>query len=428
MRFRNVRALAVGALVGVVGLWVAPATSLADPVVARDASVIVRWSQITERTLAENGVPIPPSGLYYAFTSLAMYDAVVTIEGRYTPWAEQPRPHANASSEVAAATAAYRVLRHFFPNSAGNLADDYATALSDIPEGVGRVHGIRVGEDAAAALIALRTGDGRDDATVPQPGGAPVDPGEWVPTPPAFAPMLGPWLGFVDPLLLSSPTAIPLAGPPALTSPAYTADFAEVRDYGRSDPHSARTADQTATALFWSANAVRQYHVAMRDQVTDRNLDIVETARAFALLDSSTADALTACWRAKYDFNFWRPVTAIALADTDGNTATDVVAGWTPLIPTPPYPDYTSGHACITGATTGTLEHLFGTSLSPAFDVPSLATTPNRQYSSLSVLDAETMNARIWLGIHFRTAMTDGNALGHAVADHAAAHYFQPTD
>jgi hypothetical protein len=427
MRFRNVRVLSVGAFVGVVSLWMAPATSLAEPVVARDASVIVRWNEIAERTLAENGIPIPPSGLYYAFTSLAMYDAVVTIEGRYTPWAEQPRAHANASSEVAAATAAYQVLRHLFPNSAGNLANDYAAALSDIPEGVGRVHGIRVGEDAAAALIALRTGDGRDDATVPQPGGAPFDPGEWMPTPPTFAPMLAPWLGFVDPLLLPSPTAIPLAGPPALTSPAYAADFAEVRDYGRSDPDSARTADQTATARFWSANAVRQYHVAMRDQVTDRNLDIVDTARAFALLDSSTADALIACWRSKHDFDFWRPVTAIALADTDGNVATDVVADWTPMIPTPPYPDYTSGHACITGATTGTLEILFGTSLSPAFDVPSLATTPNREYTNLGVLDAETMNARIWLGIHFRTAMTDGNALGHAVADYAGANYFQPT-
>ena len=103
----------------------------------------------------------------------------------------------------------------------------------------------------------------------------------------------------------------------------------------------------------------------MRDQVTDRGLDIVDTARTFAVLDASIADAAIACWRAKYDFNFWRPDTAIALADTDGNPATDVVAGWTPLIPNPPYPDYTSGHACVTGATTGTLENLFGTTTQP---------------------------------------------------------------
>jgi hypothetical protein len=172
---------------------------------------------------------------------------------------------------------------------------------------------------------------------------------------------------------------------------------------------------------------VLQYQIAMRDQVSARGLGIVEAARAFALLDTSIGDALIACWRAKYDFNFWRPVTAIALADTDGNPATDIVpGGWTPLIPTPPYSDYTSGHACITGATTGTLEQLFGPALSPRFDVPSLASTPDRQYTTTAALDTDTMNARIWLGIHFRTAMTDGNALGHAVAAYAAENTFHP--
>jgi hypothetical protein len=426
MKRRSIGAVAVGLLVaGALGSWAVPATIHATPRVVRDAAVIVRWNEITERTLADNAVPIPPSGLYYAFTSLAMYDAVVTIEGRYEPWAHQPRAHAHASPAVAAATAAYQVLRHFFPNSAAALAADYAAELSDIPNGVGKVHGIRVGEAAAAELISRRADDGRG-ADVPQPGGAPFDPGEWRPTAPAFAPMLTPWLGFVDPLILPSPTAIPLSGPPAVDSAAYATEFAEVRDFGGTV--SFRSPEQTATAMFWIPNAVRQYHIAMRDQVADRGLDIVDTARAFAMLDASIADAAVACWRAKYDENFWRPDTAIALADTDGNPATDVVAGWTPLVPNPPYPDYTSGHACISGATTGTLEHLFGTTLNPAFDVPSLANTPDRQYTSTTALDQETMNARVWLGIHFRTAMTDGNALGHAIADHAATNHFQPTN
>ena len=164
----------------------------------------------------------------------------------------------------------------------------------------------------------------------------------------------------------------------------------------------------------------------MRDQVTDRELDIVDSARAFALFHSSIADALIACWRAKYEFNFWRPVTAIALADTDGNDATDVVPGWTPHMPTPPYSDYTSGHACVSGATTGAFEHLFGPSLSPALDVPSLgADSRPGPTPPPAALDEETMNARIWLGYHFRSAMTDGNALGHAVANHAAENHFQ---
>ncbi len=424
MRRKRVHAVAAGVLVAVAATLAVPGTSGADPVVARDASVIVQWNQITQRTLAENAVAVPPSGLYYAFTALAMYDAVVTIEGGYEPWAEQPAAQAHASPEVAAATAAYLVLRHFFPNSAAALDADYAAALSDIPNGVGRVHGVRVGQAAAATLIELRTDDGRD-AAVPQPGGAPFDAGEWQPTPPANAPMAFPWLGFVDPMVLPSPTAIPLAGPPALDSTEYATDFAEVRDFGGTV--SMRTPEQTATALFYNVPAVLQYQIAMRDQVTARGLDIVEAARTFALLDASIGDAVIACWRAKYDFNFWRPVTAIALADTDGNPATDTVpGGWTPLIITPPYSDYTSGHACITGATTGTLEHLFGATLSPRFDVPSLASTPDRQYTTTAALDTDTMNARIWLGIHFRTAMTDGNALGRAVAAFAADSTFAP--
>ena len=356
MSSRGLRVLLVG-LICAGALWV-PGMGAATPPVTRDPGVIARWNAITERTLGEAAVPVPVQGLYYAFTHLAMYDAVVTIEGRYTPWARQPRAHAHASPAAAAATAAYRVLRHYFPASAQALADDYAAELAAIPRGVGRVHGVRVGDAAAATLIELRTDDGRDDTSVPQPGSAPFDVGEWRPTPPANAPMLAPWLGFVDPLVLPSPTAIPLAGPPALDSVQYATEFAEVRDYGGTT--SLRTTEQTATALFYTANAVRQFQLAMRDQVADRGLDVVDAARAFALLASSQADALIACWREKYDVNFWRPVTAIALAAADGNPATEPVPGWTSLIASPPYPDYTSGHACVTGAATGTLEQLFG--------------------------------------------------------------------
>jgi len=133
----------------------APEAIHADPLVARDAAVIGRWNAITERTLAENAVPIPPSGLYYAFTALAMYDAVVTIEGRFEPWAPQLRAHAHASPQVPAATAAYRVLSHYFPNSQAALAADYASELGDVPDGVGKVHGIRVDEASRVRPVTL---------------------------------------------------------------------------------------------------------------------------------------------------------------------------------------------------------------------------------------------------------------------------------
>ena len=420
---RLIAPVAAAFVAGATTLVGMPATSSADPRGARDASAVVRWNEIAERTIVENAVPVPASSLYFGFAALAAYDAVVTIEGRYASWAAQPRPHAHASSEVAAVTASYHVLRHYFPASANALAADHATSLAAGRAGVGKVHGTRVGEAAAAAVIDARTGDGRGASVPPPGGGATTGAGVWRPTPPANAAMAVPWLGFVQPLVLPSSTAVPWSGPDPLGSAAYAADFAEVRDYGGTT--SLRTPEQTATALFWNANPVRQYNAAVRSQVVDRGLDIVDAARTFALHHSSTADALITCWRAKHTTNFWRPVTAIAQADSDGNAATAAVPGWTPLATTPAYPDYASGHACLTGAATGTLEHLFGPSLTPALTVPSFTNPPQpRQYGTTQAVDEETMNARIWLGFHFRKAMTDGNAIGHAVADHAVAHAF----
>lgn len=427
MTRRSIGIFAVGLLAaGAVFVW--PAARLeAKPPVARDAGVIIEWNQITERTLIENGQPIPTSMLFYGFTALAMYDAVVTIEGRFEPWSQLPRAKKHASPEAAAATAAYRVLRHYFPNSSAALNADYKAALAEIPDGVGKERGIRVGRNAAKALIARRVHDGVA-ALVPEPQDEPLEAGEWRPTPPGFVPMVGTWLGFIHPLLLPSPTHFQPPGPPTLDSAEYAADFAEVRDYGGAV--SLRSDEQTATALFHTVAPRFQHIEAIRDQIVDRDLDIVDGARTLAVVAGSLADVSIACWRAKYDFKFWRPVTAIALADTDGNPATDVVAGWTSLRPTAPYPDYTSGHACFTGSVSGSLDHLFGAgSLTPAYTMPSYVEgVPERSYTSTDVLDDETMNARIWNGFHFRSAMTDGNALGHAVADFVVANYFLPTD
>ena len=187
---------------------------------------------------------------------------------------------------------------------------------------------------------------------------------------------------------------------------------------------STRTEAETATALFWNANAVLQYRTAMADQVVRRGMDIVESARAFALLSSGMADALISCWRAKYDYAYWRPITAITLADTDGNPRTEADPKWNSLAINPPYGDYVSGHACGTGAASETFSYLFG-SRSLDLDVPSLSTTPSRHFGTAAALDAETKNARIWLGIHFRKAMTDGNKLGHRAAAWTINHEFQ---
>ena len=235
--------------------------------------------------------------------------------------------------------------------------------------------------------------------------------------------MLVPWLGFVMPLVLRSPTQFRLHGPDALGSDAYAKDFTEVEAYG-AKVWSARAEAQTETANFWSANAVLQYQVALRDQVTRRGYGILHSSRAFVPLGTTTADALIACWRAKYDYAYWRPVTAIQLADTDGNPATAPDTTWASWGTTPPYPEYTSGHACITGGATNTFSHLFGAN-TLGLDVQSLTAGPTRHCERADVLDAETMNARIRLALHFRRAMVDGNQLGHRVSDRVIARYFR---
>jgi hypothetical protein len=383
--------------------------------------VITHWNTIATRTIyTENAVPVPTSTLYLGFVSIAVYDAVVAIEGGYEPYLKQPKVRGRASSEAAAATAAYRVLKYYFPSSAGNLATDYAQSLAGIADGPAKERGTTVGQRAAERLIRARLHDGINANITLTVTPA---PGVWRPTPPALLPMLAPWLGFVTPFALRSPTQIRLPGPDSIKSKAYARDFAEVKAKGALTG-STRTPAETATAFFWSANAALQYEVAMRDQVTRRGMDIVQSARAFALLGSGRGDALIACWRAKYDYAYWRPITAIPLADTDGNRATKADPDWTSLVTTPPYPDYVSGHACLTGAASETFSYLFG-SRSLDLDVSSLTTTPPRHFDTAAALDAETKNARIWLGLHFRKAMTDGNELGHRAASWTIRNEFQ---
>jgi hypothetical protein len=236
--------------------------------------------------------------------------------------------------------------------------------------------------------------------------------------------MVAPWLGFVRPLVLESPDQFPVPGPYALTSPEYTADFEEVKALGRADS-TERTPEQTETARFWSDNPIRQYQDALRLLVAERGLDLVESARTFALLSATTADALIACWRVKYEQPFWRPSTAIQRADTDDNPDTVADPTWTPLVANPAYPEYPSGHACLTGAFTHGLAHLFGPQ-TVDIEVASTVTGTTRHFTDAAALEEDAFNGRIWLGIHFRKPMTDGNLLGHAVSDWALARYFRP--
>jgi hypothetical protein len=239
--------------------------------------------------------------------------------------------------------------------------------------------------------------------------------------------MFVPWMSAVTPLVLKSGAQFGEPGLPyTLTSKQYATEFNEVKRMGGNvATGSDRTDEQTATALFFSGNAQVQYTGALIDQADRRDLDIVDSARLFAAVNTSIADGLIAIWHAKLLYGFWRPISAINLADTDGNPATVPNTSWAPLLTTPPYPDFVSGYSGVTGAFTRSLQKTLGTG---QLDVTlhSSALPGTRHFEKAGDLNDAVINARIWLGIHFRAADVEGAKMGQHAANWVLDHAFQP--
>jgi hypothetical protein len=404
----------------------APGTSFAGttPVTAPagDPAVISEWNDIAVATLAGDMTTQPVEDiLYTAFVQAAVYNAVVGVEGRYEPYRFHARAPRGASAQAAAVAAAHEVLVTYVPSAQAALDARYAASLAQIPDGTAKTRGIAFGTRAADSVIRLRAHDGRNaDIQFTQPPA----PGVWRPTPPGL-PMSAPWLGFVTPLLVHSATQFAPPAPPALTSARYTRDFAEVKALG-SVNSTVRTPDQTSTAQFFSGNALVQYNAALRDQVSVRHLDIVDAARMFAAIDMSVADAIISVWHAKYVYGLWRPITAINLADTDGNPDTVADPSWVPLIAAPNYPEYPSGYNVFNSTVTHGLENLFQTRQLQLTLISTAVPGVQRHYDSGDALRQDVVDARVWLGIHFRTADTAARDMGEQVAAWTLDHYFQP--
>ena len=239
--------------------------------------------------------------------------------------------------------------------------------------------------------------------------------------------MSAPWLGFVTPLLVRSATQFAPPAPPALTSARYTRDFAEVKALG-SVNSTARTPAQTSAAQFFSGNPLPQYNAALRDQVSVRHLDVVDAARMFAAIDMSVADAEISVWHAKYVYGYWRAITAINLADTDGNPDTSPDPSWVPLRATPNYPEYPSGYNAFNSTVTHGIENVFHTRHLQVTLISTAVLGAQRHYDSGSALLQDVVDARVWLGFHFRTADTASRDMGEQIAAWTLNHYFQPTD
>jgi hypothetical protein len=389
---------------------------------AADPKVVSDWNAVAFDTIiVDAGKANAEAFMWFAFEQAAVYNAVVGITGRYELYNWDVRGPRRASPQAAAAVAAHDVLLEYFPASQDRLDTALAASLAEIPDGRAKRQGIRYGERAADRLIDLRVDDGR---FAPVTFDVPPAPGVWRPTPPAHAPFFDPWMAQMRPLLLDSPSQFRPGPPPALTSQTYTRDFVEVKEVG-SATSTVRTPEQTATARFIAPSTFPLVSSSLRDLAARHRLDISDSARLFAAVDMSAADAAITAWDSKLHFGYWRPVTAIQLADTDGNPDTLADPGWLPLIATPPYPDYTSGLTTIMAAVTRTLDGVLGLR-GDRIDVNITVGSTTRHYEFATQLNQDAVDGRVWSGIHFRTADVVGNETGTQIGDWALDNYFQP--
>jgi hypothetical protein len=356
----------------------------------------------------------------FAMVQGAVYDAVNAIARRpYEPYLVAPAANGTESTDAAVATAAHRVLLSLFPAQQARLVAEYEQYLAGIPDGPAKQRGIAIGGQTAAAMIAARQNDGAFGNEAFPVG---TQPGQWRPVPPTFG-NSGAWVANLRPFFITSPSAYRTAGPPGLTTTAYARDFNEVKQIGAVNS-TTRTADQTDAARWWHDRRLTQWEIS-RQLATTQRLNVVRTARMMAMVYLTTADATTACFNEKNHWLFWRPVTAIQLADTDGNPATAPDPTWMPVLITPGSPDYTSGHGCYTGAAMVILRLFFGRDNIP-FSATSADTGTTRSYRSFSGALTELINARVWGGIHYRTADVQGAWVGTQVSLYLFAHRLRP--
>jgi PAP2 superfamily len=353
---------------------------------------------------------------------MAMFDAVnAVLDGPYRPFASKPPSVSGASPEAAAIRAAYVVALGEFPTKAADIDNAYGMSIvrvSASPQAI--ASGIAVGEAAANAVLTARVGDHRNDPELEgyMPGSG---PGAWMPTPPAFMNPQTPFLQFVTPFGYDDPARFRPHAPPALDSRTYTIDYNEMKDVGRATETS-RTADQSATALFWSPSASALWSANIRSLAT--GMDLLTAARFEAIGMAAVVNALIASWDAKYTYMFWRPVTAIRAGDTDGNPETDPDGAWTPFIVTPSHPEYPAAHTTVGASVLGFYTVWFGHDQFPlAFQGNGGAV---RYYSNVKEIHAEEGNARVWGGMHWRHSTKVGTAVGSKVGKYTATHLLKP--
>ena len=396
------------------------------------ADAVTDWNEIAQPAIAA-GRPGPIGAMDSALVQIAVHDAVQALDRRFEPYHVEVKG-AKGRRAAAVAAAAYGVLAGLYPAQQGALETTYLSYLAN--NGLTGDPGLLVGEKVAAGILPLAR---KNPDPLPPAFVGGTEPGQWRPTesfignppgpPPSFSAMFAPWMGSFDPFTLTGPARFRAEPPPALTSERYRRDYNEVKALGKSDS-TTRTPEQTDIAYFYSENFLAQWNRALRAIATQHLHRTGDSARLFALANMAMADAAITAWDSKTFYNFWRPLTAIREGDDDGNPHTVADPEWRSLSNNPNYPDYTSGANNLTGALTRTLQLYFGrdkftfevTSLAP------LAVQKTRTYRRFSDAAQDVVDARIYLGIHFRFADTAARTQGQRVAEWAFNHFLLPVD
>ena len=380
------------------------------------ANVVLDWNAIAVETPPPTVVG-PAHARILGYVHAAIYDAVNGIDRRHAPYVVTATAPPGASAEAAAAAAAHGVLARFYPAQQAPLDAALAKSLQAIPDGAAKTDGAAFGVSVAERISAISREDGAS-ATVNYEFGK--LPSSWRPTASGMTPRLAQW-GKLKPFLIEDIAAFSPPGPLAVGEAAYAKEINEIIAIGGVDSVK-RTSRQTATAIFWTISTPVPFNALARGAAKAKSLGLAESAQLFAALNMSGSDAQIVTWDAKYRHGFLRPITAIREASALENPAIRQDANWEPLLDTPAHPDYPSGHCSFTGAAVAVLQHFFGddaTIAATRVTWPPLGVT--RSWKTFTEVSQEVIDARVWGGIHTRTADEHADQLGRKVAAFAVA-------
>lgn len=391
----------------------------------RADDIVTHWNKVMLATMAAGGTNPLVSTRVAAIVQASVFDSVNGIQHKYKPFhADIPAPR-GASVPAAVIESAYATLVALYPTQQAALDVERQASLAKLHASSTSISlGQQFGDLVAADILTWRSTDGFSTVLPPYLGGTNI--GQWRPTPPDFTPGAAPQFATMTPWSIRAPNQFRPAGPPSLTSDEYAAAFNEVKLMGRATG-SPRTLDQTSLAVFWAGNTPAYWNrIASYIINNHRQLTLIRKARVLALLNVAMADAGIACWDAKYVYQFWRPITAITLADLDGNPATEVDSTWTPLlVVTPSHPEYISGHSTVSGSAATVLANFFGDKNSFLIDSEKMPGVW-RAFPSFSAAVLEIHNARVFGGIHYRFSCVEGSAVGASVARFVMQHSMRP--